>query len=113
MTPLFGCVLGLLILFGSGPSGAAEELLQAKPGFVGYVPAGLVVVIKQVDLDSQMLTIVAEKDAEAGKLKVSFKNFERALGGKNKVEYLNKVEPVVGRSFALKHNLILAPIKKK
>lgn len=101
----------LLCGFSVFAADAKKFEMQKKTGFVGYVEAGTQVEIKTVNLDSQTLNVFSSSDPEVGDMQVSFKSFERALGNNKKVEYLNKVEPLAGKTFTLKHNLILAPIK--
>lgn len=98
-----------VVLFASAVS-AKEEMkavLQKTKGFVGYVEAGTKIEVKSLSLDSQVVSFIDPYNTEVGLLQATFKNFERALGDNKKVEYLNKVEALPGRTFVLKYNLVL------
>ncbi|KYG61666.1 hypothetical protein AZI86_18400 [Bdellovibrio bacteriovorus] len=106
MKKLFFAFL-FLALFAGVEGFAKSSELQKNKGFVGYVEAGTVVEIKSISLETQTLNFIAPNNLDVGTLQATFKNFERALGGGKKVDYLHKVEPLPGRSFTLKHNLVL------
>jgi hypothetical protein len=87
-----------------------ELQLQKLKGFVGYVEAGTTVEVKTVNIDSQTLNLIDPEHKETGLLQVTFKNFERAIGGNKKVEFLNKSSSLAGKTFTLKYNLVLLPL---
>jgi hypothetical protein len=104
-------VLGFYIsLWGLHVAVAADMQLHKNKGFVGYVQAGTTIEIKTVNMESQTLNVIDPENKEVGVLQVTFKNFERSLGGNKKVEFLNKSNALVGKTMTLKHNLVLLPL---
>lgn len=103
-------ILGCFMALALAPKVQSEEVavpLQSQKGFIGYIQAGTEIEIKSLSMELQTLSILAVDQKDLGPLEVRFKDFEKALGGKSKVEYLNKVQPLKGQVLTLKHNLLL------
>lgn len=104
-------LMAFMLMPTSGLAEAAKTSLQNEKGFLGYVQAGTEVEIKSLSMETQTLTLIAVEQKDLGTFEVRFKDLEKALGGKRKVEYLNKLQPLKGQVLTLKHNLLLLPKK--
>lgn len=104
-------ILVMILCGGFSQAETAKFPFQSQKGFIGYIAAGMEVEIKTVNVDSETLNITSADHKDLGLLQVRFKDFERALGGKHTVPYLNKVDPLAGKVMTLKHNLLLLPKK--